>query len=488
MKTTIFLVTLFILVGTTIYGQNAENKWGVGLHLGVMEYNGDYGNEFYRFDQGYAVGASLARYLNPSFDIVGHFFYDKVRANDGGKKTGSIWYDFATHMFNMNILAKYKFNNGYIFKEDARLAPYILGGIGGNFANSSGTGPLDVSGNVNPFTNTYFNPNLYGGLGVNLRILPAVSLAVQSSLMVPFTDKLDGYFVNTAGNKSGDMFLENSVAVFISPGKGSRKDSDGDGVSDKKDLCPDTPPGVAVDENGCPLDKDGDGVPDYKDECPDVAGLEKFNGCPDTDGDGIPDKNDECPDVPGTALLKGCPDADGDGVADKDDRCPNTPKGYKVDRFGCPVDSDRDGIPDSEDACPDKPGVAELKGCPYTVQFLMSKYALENKVILFDFDSYKLRPDGITTLEQIYQVLNNHRDFGVEFFGHTDNVGPEDYNMKLSDKRAFVAKDYLLKKGVEGTRILTEYYGEAKPADSNATKAGRQLNRRTEFKLFEVQK
>ena len=72
----------------------------------------------------------------------------------------------------------------------------------------------------------------------------------------------------------------------------------------KKTKCPNTPAGVAVDANGCPIDTDGDGVADYMDDCPTVAGL---------------------------TSLKGCPDADGDGVADKDDKCPDTPKGVKVD-------------------------------------------------------------------------------------------------------------------------------------------------------------
>jgi hypothetical protein len=69
-------------------------------------------------------------------------------------------------------------------------------------------------------------------------------------------------------------------------------------------------------------DTDGDGIYDKDDACPDVAGL-KFNGCPDTDGDGIQDSADACPDVFGLAALNGCPDTDGDGVADKDDACPD---------------------------------------------------------------------------------------------------------------------------------------------------------------------
>ena len=90
-------------------------------------------------------------------------------------------------------------------------------------------------------------------------------------------------------------------------------DSDGDGVSDDLDTCPDTPKGVKVDKNGCPPDSDGDGVPDYLDKCPDTP-------------KGV------------TVDRNGCPlDVDGNGVPDYLDKCPDTPKGVKVDKDGCPI-------------------------------------------------------------------------------------------------------------------------------------------------------
>lgn len=462
--------------------QNADNKWGFGAHLGVMEYNGDYANEFYTFKQGYAVGASLARYISPSFDGMVHFFYDGVRSNDLGRMGQATWLDFYSHMYNLNLLAKYKFNNGYILKETARLAPYLLGGIGGNLAKTSGTGPSGA------FDESYINPAVYGGAGLNLRITPGISLAVQSSLMTPFNDKIDGWYPNTASNKSPEFFLENSVALYITPGKAKPKDADGDGVTDKLDKCPDTPAGVAVDAVGCPVDTDKDGIADYLDECPTVAGLKQFNGCPDTDGDGIQDKLDACPDVAGPAALKGCPDSDGDGVIDKEDRCPNTPKGYKVDKFGCTLDSDKDGIPDSEDSCPDVPGVAELKGCPFTVDALLAKYNLPQGPILFDFDKSVLKPEGIDILNKISGALVEHPEFGVQLDGHTDYIDTDAYNLKLSESRVKTARDYLISKGISGDRIRIQYFGESRPAQDNKSAEGRRLNRRVEWSIVDQRK
>jgi len=73
-------------------------------------------------------------------------------------------------------------------------------------------------------------------------------------------------------------------------------------------------------------DTDGDGIYDQYDDCPDEPGLPEFNGCPDNDGDGIENSKDSCPDTPGLAEFNGCPDTDGDGTPDTKDACVNEPR------------------------------------------------------------------------------------------------------------------------------------------------------------------
>ncbi|MCG8577076.1 MAG: DUF5723 family protein [Flavobacteriales bacterium] len=136
-------------------------------------------------------------------------------------------------------------------------------------------------------------------------------------------------------------------------------DTDGDGIQDSEDACP-TEAGPK-EFQGCP-DRDGDKIIDLKDDCPDDPGLAEFNGCPDTDGDKIIDKNDDCPEVAGIELFKGCPDTDGDGLKDSDDLCPEHP-GPIVNQ-GCP-DTDNDGIFDYLDGCPEQAGPEENNGCPW---------------------------------------------------------------------------------------------------------------------------
>ena len=150
---------------------------------------------------------------------------------------------------------------------------------------------------------------------------------------------------------------------------GCALDSDGDGVPDDEDSCPDTPQGTQVDEDGCP-DSDGDGVSDDVDRCPDTPQGERVNedGCSDSDGDGVSDDEDSCPDTPqGTQVNEdGCPDSDGDGVSDDVDQCPDTPQGTEVDELGCALDSDGDGVSDDVDRCPDTPKGTQVNedGCP----------------------------------------------------------------------------------------------------------------------------
>lgn len=136
-------------------------------------------------------------------------------------------------------------------------------------------------------------------------------------------------------------------------------DTDGDGIQDSEDACPNDP--GLKEFNGCP-DRDGDKIIDKEDNCPDDAGLAEFNGCPDKDGDKIIDKEDDCPDVPGIKLFNGCPDTDGDGLKDSDDLCPEV-AGPKENQ-GCP-DTDNDGIFDYLDDCPTEAGPEENRGCPW---------------------------------------------------------------------------------------------------------------------------
>lgn len=107
------------------------------------------------------------------------------------------------------------------------------------------------------------------------------------------------------------------------------------------------------------------------------------------------------------------------------------------------------------------------------------------KNIFFDFDKSSLRKESIAELENLYQILIKYPNLKIEICGHTDSYGPDEYNKRLSQARTEVVVDWLIKKGINKNRLIAKGYGEDKPIATNDTKEGRQLNRRTEFKILD---
>jgi len=160
------------------------------------------------------------------------------------------------------------------------------------------------------------------------------------------------------------------------------------------------------------VDTDGDGVADAEDDCPEVAGVLLNNGCPkviDTDGDGIADTDDMCPNYAGTAKLKGCPgDEDNDGVHDGIDKCPKSVG--PVNKKGCAVDTDGDGVADINDKCPKVKGIAANKGCP-KVKIEEADMAILNEAmrsVQFETGKASLKASSFRTLDQIVGMMKKY--------------------------------------------------------------------------------
>jgi outer membrane protein OmpA-like peptidoglycan-associated protein len=300
-------------------------------------------------------------------------------------------------------------------------------------------------------------------LGLNFWFTDNIAFTVKSSFRTAYEDDHLDYFQHTAG-------------ITIAFGGA---DSDGDGVYDKDDECPETP-GLA-EFNGCP-DSDGDGITDAEDECPNTAGLPEFNGCPDSDGDGVPNPKDECPNDAGSKALNGCPDADNDGVADKADNCPNEAGPEAND--GCPYsDTDNDGVLDKDDKCPDVAGAADNNGCPEVSEDIEKDLNAYAKTLGFETGKMALSKDSEDALKSIIAILNQYPNSEFAIEGHTDSVGSAKNNMRLSEARALSVKSYLVENGIDESRLSSAGFGEDKPIASNNTKAGRSQNRRVEINL-----
>jgi outer membrane protein OmpA-like peptidoglycan-associated protein len=207
----------------------------------------------------------------------------------------------------------------------------------------------------------------------------------------------------------------------------------------------------------------------------------------DTDGDGVPDVDDLCPEVPGPPERKGCPvfsDRDGDGVADDIDRCPDLP-GPK-ENFGCPwPDRDGDRVADKDDRCPDEPGTPENQGCPRKATLIVvrrDRIELKQQ-IHFQPNRAVILSDSYDVLKEVAQALKDSPAVSVRIEGHTDNVGKRSENLSLSQDRADAVKEYLVKEGVPAAQLRSRGYGQKRPIASNSSRAGRTLNRRVEFRI-----
>jgi OOP family OmpA-OmpF porin len=260
-------------------------------------------------------------------------------------------------------------------------------------------------------------------------------------------------------------------------------------------------------------DADHDGVPDVRDACSNTASgsTVDIEGCQvyrDTDGDGVIDNRDMCPASPagaqvdghGCAMAAAAPkvlDADGDGVPDSRDRCAETPDGVAVNSVGCPippplvaeVDSDHDTVPDSRDACPATPTGTKVDatGCALPL-FKNNDRTVTLRGVNFEPWKDDLLPASTAVLDEVARQLIESPEVKVEIGGHTDASGNVGRNLRLSLARAETVRAYLVMKGVESDRLVARGYGLSKPITSNATAAGRAMNRRVELKRLDLPK
>ena len=441
---------LLVLGFSNANAQDENNPWAISFGVNAVDFYptgenaplGDYFNEYFNADDHWNILPSLSsitvsRYIDSGFSLGVTGSINKISkfGDDDSRYSDASYY-------GVDGTIKYGFANLIGSKV---IDPYLGVGGGYTWVDEIGAGTLN------------------GTLGINFWFTENIGFTLQSSYKHAFEDYLSSHFQHYAG-----------LTV-----KFGCKDTDGDGIYDKDDACPEVFGLEAF--NGCP-DTDGDGIEDAKDDCPNEAGLAEFNGCPDSDGDGIADKNDDCPTVKGLASLRGCPDADGDGVADSKDNCPN--EAGPAANNGCPwPDTDGDGVADKDDLCPDKVGTVANNGCPEVTEAVQKALNAYAKTILFDTGKSSIKPQSEKVLADIVAILKEYPNAKFTVEGHTDSVGSEKTNQSLSEARALSVKEYLVANGVDEFRLSSKGYGESKPIDSNKTAAGRANNRRVEINL-----
>ena len=345
-------------------------------------------------DDDVGVTLALGRNLNANWDLELLFFgSDHDRANNG-----------SVDLQGMALGTK------RVFYRDGRVNPFLSLGIG------------KVKSLLSPGSDDQDLSLLFGG-GVLVTLGPdrndgsAIQLRGDLGARRGLSDNADLPHVSDYVAGLGLQYSWGGTPVRPPPA-----DSDGDGVTDDIDRCPNTPAGTPVDPTGCPLPQDDDG----------------------------------------------------DGVMNPNDQCPGTPPGKKVDAVGCEVDGDddADGILNSVDQCPNSPPGTRVNnvGCPFDRTLLLQG-------VKFETNKDTLLPESIPILDNAIATLKRYPEVNIEVQGHTDNRGSDAYNLDLSSRRAGTVLKYLQDGGVTN-QLTSKGYGESDPIASNDTDEGRQQNRR----------
>ena len=419
---------IFSFLIVSALAQNATHPWSIHVGAGLVDFNGPITKQYARTQAWHGVfTAGASRYLSKSFNLglqlSGGDVWAPSNVSDPGSNQSATQLE---RLYDGALVLRYKFDNGYIFRDTALAAPYLFAGIGANYIQDD------------------FHNFLPMGVGIRFNAGKRWSFFAQSQY-------------NAAFNTSSD-YLQHSLGVMLNMGKSKKA-----GV----DLSP--------------VDSDADGIADENDECPFAFGTAELGGCPDSDGDGIADSRDKCPKEKGDKSNNGCPvtDRDNDGVADKQDNCPDV---FGDKRYnGCP-DSDGDGVADNIDNCKNEKGTAANSGCPEAVKPSAQTAYTKEFSVYFDENSSAIRADQKAVLDEAAAYLKAG-NYYIKVLAYTSSEGTEEKNAELSMNRGNAVSEYLKAKGVS---VYTTVYawGENNPRHDNNTEDGRKKNRRADIDVY----
>jgi OOP family OmpA-OmpF porin len=457
-------VSMLMIAGLSASAQDSNNPWAISFganavdtrtSAGARDFNlKDHFSEFFNLEDHWNILPSVS-YLTVTRNVGGNFSVGVT----GSVNKITKWVDWtgptpnATTVINPNLM---------YYAGDLAIKYSLMNLIGSKVIDPS----VNIGGGY-----TWLGKESAGtanmGAGLTFWFTEQVGLSLASTYKKSFTDRAHFEVPSAFQHTAGLTF------------KFGGKDTDGDGIYDKDDTCPEV--AGLPQFQGCP-DTDGDGIEDSKDGCPEEVGTPELNGCPDSDGDGIANKDDACPEVAGLAALNGCPDADGDGIADAKDKCP-TVAGPR-DNQGCPwPDTDGDSVLDKDDKCPDVKGTVANNGCPEVSEDVIKKLNDYAKTILFNTAKSSFQQQTFPILQSIVAILKEYPASNFSIEGHTDSDGKDAVNQTLSENRAAAVKAFLVENGIDAARLTSAGFGETMPIASNKTKAGKAQNRRVEVKV-----
>ena len=415
------LVAVMMVMGLTSHAQDSNNPWAISFGVNAVDTktSAGGGNNWLdrHFSQPFAVKDNWNILPSVSYLSVSKYVGD----NFSFGVSGSV--NKITKYVTFDPTAAGHDSRGYIVTNPGDLMYYgIDATVKYSFMSLIKSKVIDPSLSVGGGY-TFFGDSSYGtvnpGAGLTLWLTEGIGLEFATRYKKSFGDRTVG---NNITPDAPSHFQHTAGLIF----KFGGKDTDGDGIYDKEDACPE------------------------------VAGLKQFNGCPDTDGDGVADKDDKCPTVAGPKENAGCPwpDTDGDGVVDKDDECPTVA------------------------------GSASNKGCPEVTTEALDNLKIQARAVYFNSGKSTFKTGDVPArLDAMSDILKNYPNAKFSIEGHTDSDGSDAFNQKLSEARASVVKNALIERGIKESNLKAVGFGESAPVATNKTAKGKAQNRRTEVKL-----
>ncbi len=406
------------------------NTWSFGVNGGVLmpitvtNLTSDFSN--YEAKIGY--GGFIKKQLGHTFGLQADFLRGILKGNNGNSQT-ALYRSYQTDInWSASLSANIILGNISWLHERSFIQPYanVGGGILGfrNVVNTQTNQDINYS---DKDARKFFIPV---ALGTKFALGRSINLDLGYKMAFVETDALDGF----ASGTTNDKFSYGYVGLEFALGRAS-----------KPQLATHNPI----------VDMQRDYVAKY-DDLKNQLEIEKANMA-----------NEKAKMMAEQAKFLN--DADADGVSDYFDKCANTPSGTKVDGSGCNLPSFTVNKP------------ADVKVYITEEDRKVVKDAIRN--LEFDLGKATIRSTSFESLDKVANLLVN-KNFSLKLAGHTDNVGSDALNLKLSKDRAESIKAYLVEKGANPSRVEATGYGEAQPIKTNKTAIGRQMNRRVEFTLY----
>lgn len=419
--------------------ENSFRTWSIGVHAGVLTpYNilqGNRSQDFISPDGEFGFGAYVKKQILPSFGIQADFLAGKLKSDHALPNNIVPYSGFSTKLnWSASLSGNFTLANINWRHKQGVIQPYFT--VGGGFM---GYTPQLIS---RAGTTSNFKPDNDGhikeffipvGAGLKFNVAPGINVDLGYQINFVNSDNLDGYDYGL----SNDRFSYTHIGLEFALGPRS-----------KPQLATHNPVSSMRTE--------------YLTE---EAMLKNSIQAQQAQIDATKAQNDKLRSdlaITNANLAKFTIDSDGDGVPDFFDKCPNTPAGTKVDGSGCPLPVAKNVIITEEDRRVVKDAIKNLE---------------------FDFGKATIRQHSYESLDRVAKLLVD-KNFSLKLAGHTDNVGSNEANLRLSKDRAEAIRSYLVSKGANASRIEATGYGETQPIASNKTAKGRQANRRVEFTLY----